>query len=496
FGMIIAKKYGGLGFTALGHSAVIQKLASRSLPLSVTVMVPNSLGPAELLTHYGTDKQKSYYLPRLADGREIPCFALTEPVAGSDAASIQSHGDVIKGKDGKLYVQLTWEKRYITLASVSTILGLAFRLRDPGNLLGKGPNPGITCALLPSKTKGVILGRRHDPMFVPFHNAPTRGDKVLFPLDVVIGGIDGVGRGWQMLMECLGAGRGISLPGTASGGAKLVTRLMGSYGNIRKQFGLSVGKFEGIEEALARIGSFSYLMEAARRYTCGALDKGMKPAVVTAVAKYQFTELFRRIINDGMDVQGGAGISQGPRNLLGRPYIGMPISITVEGANIMTRALILFGQGAIRCHPYAYQEIEALAEGKVGQFDRALFAHIVHIARNAVRVAWYSLTRAWFATVPGVNWTFRSYQKIKWASATFALMTDIALVLLGGGIKRKEKINGRFGDALSWLYLAVATLRRYEGEGRLVEDKPYVKWALAHAFREIQVAFEGLYQNI
>jgi acyl-CoA dehydrogenase len=496
FGMIIPKKWGGLGFSALGHSAVIQKLASRSLPLSVTVMVPNSLGPAELLLHYGTDAQKKHYLARLADGRDIPCFALTEPEAGSDAGSITSHGEVFKGKDGKIYLKLTWEKRYITLAAISTVLGLAFRLRDPQNLLGKGENPGITCALLPSKTPGVILGRRHDPMGVPFFNAPTTGKDVVFPIDVIIGGVDGVGQGWKMLMECLAAGRGISLPATAAGGTKLVARTISAYGNIRKQFGLSVGKFEGIEEAIARIAGASYYLEAGRRFTAGGIDSGAKPPIASAIAKYQFTEIFRKVINDGMDIVGGAGISRGPRNLFANAYTGLPISITVEGANIMTRTLILFGQGAIRCHPYAYREIEALATGNTKEFDKAFFLHIRSGIRNFFRAGFLTLTRGRLAGSPVSGPSAPYIRKLMWASAVFALFTDIALALLGGGVKRKEKINGRFGDMLSWLYLASSTIRRFEAEGRSKADLPLLKYSMALAFYEMQVAYEGLLKNL
>ncbi len=496
FGMIIPKKWGGLGFTALGHSAVIQKLASRSLPLSVTVMVPNSLGPAELLLHYGTDAQKKHYLARLAEGKEIPCFALTEPEAGSDAGSIQSHGEVIKGKDGKFYLKLTWEKRYITLAAISTVLGLAFKLRDPNNYLGKGENPGITCALLPSKTPGVILGRRHDPMGVPFFNAPTTGKDVVFPIDVIIGGLDGVGQGWKMLMECLAAGRGISLPATAAGGTKLVARTISAYGNIRKQFGFSVGKFEGIEEAIARIAGASYYLEAGRRFTAGGIDSGAKPPVASAIAKYQFTEIFRKVINDGMDIVGGAGISRGPRNLFANAYTGLPISVTVEGANIMTRTLILFGQGAIRCHPYAYREIESLSNGNIKEFDLAFFLHLKSGVRNFFRAVFLTLTRGHLSGSPVSGPSAPYIRKLMWASAVFAILTDIALALLGGGVKRKEKISGRFGDMLSWLYLASATIRRYEAEGRNKADLPLLHYSMAHALHEIQVAYEGLLKNI
>ncbi|MEK7357047.1 MAG: acyl-CoA dehydrogenase, partial [Bdellovibrionota bacterium] len=351
-GMIIPKEYGGLGFSALAHSAVIQKLSSRSVPACISVMVPNSLGPAELLVHYGTEEQKKHYLPRLATGEEIPCFALTEPTAGSDAGSITSSGTLFKGDDGKLYLRLNWNKRWITRAAISTTLGLAFRLRDPENLLGKGEDVGITCALIPSKTPGVVIGRRHDPLGAPFYNCPTQGKDVVVSIDAVVGGAEGCGKGWGMLMECLAAGRGVSLPAQSAGGAKLVTRVVSAHASIRKQFGIPIGKFEGVEEPIARIAGFNYLLEAMRRYTVGALDKGIKPPVITAMAKFNATEIARKVINDGMDVMGGAGISLGPKNLLGHLYIATPIGITVEGANIMTRTLIIFGQGALRAHPY------------------------------------------------------------------------------------------------------------------------------------------------
>ena len=495
-GMIIPKKYGGLQFSAMAHSAVIQKLASRSYPLAITVMVPNSLGPAELLNHYGTEKQKTYYLPRLANGREIPCFALTEPEAGSDAGSMTSEGVLFQDKNKKLFIKLSWNKRYITLASISTVLGLAFKLKDPKNLLGKGQDCGITCALIPSKTKGVTLGYRHDPMGVPFHNCPTQGKDVIIPIDQVIGGIDGVGNGWKMLMECLSAGRGISLPATATGSSKLVTRVVSSYGSIRRQFGLPIAKFEGIEEPLARIGGFTYLLDAARIFTAGAIDSGKKPSVITAICKYHFTEIARKIINDGMDILGGAAISRGPRNLLAHSYIGMPISITVEGANIMTRTLMHFGQGIIRCHPYLYKEIEALTEGDVKNFDRAFWPHIGHALSNGVRVILLSLTRGWISLPNAFRKNGRHYRRLAWMSASFAFLADTSLVLIGGNIKRKEKINGRFGDILSWMFLCSCVLRKHEEDNCPKKDKVFLNWAMETGLHNIHQAFLGLYQNI
>lgn len=496
FGLIIPEKYGGLNFSANAHSAIIGKLASRCGPLATTVMVPNSLGPAELLMHYGTQEQKDHYLPRLAKGEEMPCFALTEPNAGSDAGAMQSRGEVFKGEDGELYLKLNWNKRYITLAAISTVIGLAFKLHDPENLLGKGENLGITCALIPSDTEGVALGKRHDPLGVPFYNCPTRGEDVIVPVDAIIGGVDGAGNGWRMLMESLSVGRGISLPAQAAGGAKTAVRAVGAYAAIRKQFGLNIGKFEGIEEPMARIGGFSYLMDAARIYTCGALDKGAKPAVVTAIAKYNFTELGRNIINDSMDILGGAGISMGPRNLLGHTYIATPIAITVEGANILTRTLMIFGQGAIRSHPYAYKEIEALMNKDAGAFDNAFWKHIGHVVQNKVRALVLSVTRGRLASSPVKGPAAKYYRKLAWASASFAFMADIALGSYGGALKMKEKLSGRYADILSWMYLATATLRRYEAEGQRKEDRDFFEWSMQYAFNEIQEAFDGIYSEI
>lgn len=497
FGMIIPKAYGGLGLSASANSAVVTRLTSRSLPLAITVMVPNSLGPAELLIHYGTDAQKQRWLPALASGEEVPCFALTEPTAGSDAGGIRASGVVFRQADGRLMLRLSWSKRYITLAAVATVLGLAFQLHDPENLLGKGPFLGITCALIPANTPGVRLGRRHDPMGVPFYNCPTEGEDVVVPLeDAVIGGAGGAGHGWKMLMECLAAGRGISLPATSTGGAQLVARAVGAYASVRQQFGLAIGKFEGIEEPLARIAGFNYILEAQRRFTCGGLDQGQKPAVVTAIAKYNTTELWRKVINDGMDVTGGAGISRGPRNLLAHGYMGTPICITVEGANILTRTLMIFGQGAIRCHPYAFAEIEALQRGDSRAFDRAFWGHIRHVVRNGFRSALLSLTRGLLVLPPCKGPAARQWQKLSWASARFALWADVAMGTLGGDLKRKEKLTGRFADAFSWLYLGAAVLRRFEAEGRRPEDVPLMQWSMQHAFAQIQQAFEGLFANL
>jgi acyl-CoA dehydrogenase len=493
-GMIVPKEYGGLGFSAVGHSEVIAKLGTHSTPLCVSVMVPNSLGPAELLAHYGTKEQKQHYLPRLADGLEIPCFALTEPNAGSDAGSITSSGVVFKGEDGKLYVKLNWDKRYITLAAVATLIGLAIKLRDPDNLLGKGKEPGITCVLVPAGTKGVVLGRRHNPMGVPFYNCPTTGHDVVVSVDQIIGGPDGAGRGWQMLMESLSAGRSISLPSQAAGGAKFLTRLTSGYSAVRRQFGLQIGHFEGVEEPLARVTALTYLMEAARLYTVGAVDNGLKPAVVSAIAKYNQTELARKLMNDGMDILGGAAISRGPRNRIANAYIGIPISITVEGANILTRCMIIFGQGAIRCHPFAYREVKAMQDKDLKEFDSAFWGHIGHVVRNTCRSVVLSASRGWLAKVPSGPGA-QYYRKLAWASASFSIMSDIAMGTLGGKLKLKEKLTGRYADILSWMYLASATLRRFEAEGFRKDHEDVFHWSMQYAMARIQEAFDGIFAN-
>lgn len=496
FGMMIPKEYGGLELSNLAYSTVMGKIASRSLTLTVTVGVPNSLGPAKLLLNYGTPAQKDYYLPRLARGEEIPCFALTEPSAGSDATSINSYGVVFKAEDSQLYLRLNWQKRYISLGAISTLLGLAFKLRDPENFLGKGEDLGITCALIPTNIPGVVLGKRHDPMGVPFYNSPIEGRDVVIPIDQIIGGIEGAGQGWQMLVESLSSGRGIGFPAQSTGVAKLVMRVTSAYVTVRKQFGLSIGRFEGIEEPLARIGGLTYLMDAARIYTCGAVYGGAKPAIASAIAKYNFTELSRQIINDGMDILGGAGICRGPRNLLANIYTATPIPITVEGANILTRTLIVFGQGVIRCHPYVYQEIEALTKGDLAAFDMAIFSHLALVVRNFFRSVLLSLSRGYLAFSPIKGPTAKYYGKLAWASATFALLSDLALLSFGSTLKRQEKLTGRFADILSWMYLGVATLRRFEAEGQKKEDLPFVRWAMQHSLAQIQQAFEGIFANM
>ncbi len=496
FGMIIPKEYGGLGFSAYGHSCVIEKLASHSQVLAITVMVPNSLGPAELLLHYGLDTQKKHYLPRLADGRDIPCFALTEPEAGSDAGAIQSDGVVFKDEDGETKIRLNFDKRYITLSSIATVIGLAFVLKDPEKLLGKGKEWGITCALVDAKSEGVDQTRRHDPLGVPFVNAPLFGKDVIIGIDDVIGGESGLGNGWQMLMESLAVGRGISLPSTSTGGSKLATYVAATYSVVRYQFGLSIAKFEGIAEVLGRLGASTYMLDAAKTFTLGAINAGKKPAVANAIMKYQSTEMFRKNVIDAMDIQGGAAISRGPRNLLAHAYFGAPVAITVEGANIMTRTLIMFGQGMIRCHPYAYSEIEALEAEDVKAFDDLLFSHIGHVGRNKARAFVLGITRGYAHMPSSAGVAGRYEQKLAWASAKFAFLSDVALGLMGANLKRRESVSGRFGDVLAQMLLITATLKRYEQEGRKESDAVFLEVAVEDAFGKIDIAFRGILKNL
>jgi acyl-CoA dehydrogenase len=496
FGMMIPQEFGGLGFSNLAYSAVMVKLASRSFTHVATVGVANSLGPAKLLLRYGTPEQKARYLPRLAIGEEIPCFALTEPQAGSDAASLTARGEVFRGDDGQLYLRLNWQKRYITLGAIATLIGLAFRLYDPDHLLGQSDDVGITCALVPRDTPGVIIDHRHDPMGVPFFNSPVVGQDVVLPIDQIIGGVAQAGLGWKMLMQTLAAGRGISFPATCTGVAQLTARVASAHSVVRQQFGLSIGRFEGVAEPLARIAALTYVIDAARLYTCGAVDAGAQPAVVSAIAKYQTTELARQIVNDGMDILGGSGICRGPRNLLAHVYMAIPIAITVEGANILTRTLMIFGQGVMRCHPYLYGEIQALHDGDWATFDRLLWGHIGAVIRNTGRSLLLGLTRGRLAQAPVSGPTAPYYRRLSWASATFAVLTDLALVRYGGTLKRHESITGRYADALSWLYLTSAVLRRFEAEGRPDADLTTVHWAAQYGLAQIQTALEGIVQNL
>jgi acyl-CoA dehydrogenase len=504
FGMIIPKKYGGLGFSALAHSAVVLKLSTRSNALSVSVMVPNSLGPAELLLHYGTEEQKNHYLPRLAKGQEIPCFALTSPEAGSDAASIPDHGVVCRGTyQGKevLGMRVTWDKRYITLGPVATLLGLAFRLYDPEKLLGGKEDLGITCALVPTNHPGVNIGRRHLPLNAVFQNGPNSGKDVFMPIDWIIGGKDYAGKGWMMLMGCLAAGRSISLPTSSVGGAKGLARITGAYARVRSQFKTPIGKLEGVEEALGRIAANCYMMDAVRIMTAGAVDLGEKPAVISAIAKYHMTERARQIVNDSMDIHGGKGICLGPNNWVGRGYQVIPVGITVEGANILTRTLIIFGQGAIRCHPYVLREMRAAkemhgAEASI-EFDDAFTSHIGHTMSNGVRAFIHGITSSRLGQVPrnGAPETHHYYRFTSRLAAAFAFLADVSMLAMGGALKRKEKISGRLGDVLSMLYLVSATLKHYEDQGRQKEDLPLIRWVVRDLLYHAQEAIDGILSN-
>ncbi|MBE0612665.1 MAG: acyl-CoA dehydrogenase [Burkholderiales bacterium] len=501
-GMIIPKQYGGKGFSASLHSQVIQKLSTRSSAAAVSVMVPNSLGPAELLMHYGTDEQKNHYLPRLAKGLDIPAFALTNPHAGSDAASIPDVGIVCKGQwQGKevLGMRLTWDKRYITLGPICTVLGLAFRLRDPEHLLGEEEDLGITCALVPADTPGVNIGRRHFPLNAVFQNGPNSGKDVFMPIDWIIGGPGMAGQGWRMLMECLAAGRSISLPSSNVGMAKVAARATGAYARVRNQFKTAIGKFEGIEEPLARIGGNLYMMDAARMMTAGAVDLGEKPSVPSAIVKYHVTERARIAVNDAMDILGGKGICLGPNNFMGRAYQQIPVAITVEGANILTRSLIIFGQGAIRCHPYVLKEMAATREPDANKasrdFDAALFGHIGFTLSMAVRALVLGLSGARFVRVPAGAETRRHYQKLTRLATDFAMLADFCMLFLGGELKRKEKISARLGDILSLLYLSSCALKRFEDEGRPAEDAPLLHWSVQDALYRARLAMDGLIAN-
>ena len=498
FGMIIPKEYGGLGFSAHGHSAVVTKISSSNVTAAVTIMVPNSLGPGELLLHYGTTEQKNHYLPRLASGQDIPCFALTEPGAGSDAANGQSVGIVCKGIwQGKevLGVRLTFNKRYITLAPVATLVGLAFRLQDPDGLLGKTREIGITCALLPRDTPGMIIGNHHDPMGVPFQNGPVKGDDVFAPLDVIIGGIDGAGKGWRMLMESLAAGRSISLPSQSVAAAKVAARSTSAYANVREQFGMQIGKFEGIHERIARIAGHSYAMTAAGRLAFGAVDAGEKPSVISAIVKAYLTEGGRVCINDAMDIHAGSAICRGPGNIFADAYTSIPIGITVEGANILTRSLIVFGQGAIRCHPYVQDEMAAATAGDVTAFDRAFFGHLGHIAKNSARAFTLGLTGSGLASAPVSGFEARYYKTIARQSAAFALIADVALGNLGGALKRKEYLSGRLADALAWMFMSTASLKHFHDSGRPDSQRAFLDWTCTHAAHEVEQALLGVLEN-
>jgi acyl-CoA dehydrogenase len=503
FAMIIPKRYGGLEFSTYAHSCVLCKLAARSVTCSSIVAVPNSLGPGELLVHYGTEAQKDHYLPRLARGQEIPCFALTGPRVGSDATALPDTGVVCRGSwEGREIVglKLNFSKRYITLAPVATVVGLAFRMLDPEHLLGERTDIGITCALIPRSTPGIEIGRRHLPLNIPFQNGPIHGRDVFVPLDCLIGGLAMAGSGWRMLVEQLSAGRCISLPSSATGGALGATFATGAYARIRRQFNTAVGRFEGVQQVIARMVGLTYIMDAARSVTTAAIDAGERPAVPAAILKYHLTEMGRRVANDAMDVQGGKAIMLGPRNYLARGYQSVPIAITVEGANILTRNLIIFGQGAIRCHPYVQREMRAARDPDrrrgVEGFDRALRAHARFALSNAARSWFMALTLARFSKVPSTGPTRRYYQHIVRFSASFALITDIAMLTLGGYLKKKETISARLGDVLAAMYLASMVLKHHADRGEPAEELPVVEWACRTLLYEAQEQLHSVLRNL
>lgn len=493
FGMIVPKEYGGLEFSATAHSYIIEKLVSRSQVLAITVMVPNSLGPAELILKHGTQAQKDKYLEKLATGKLVPCFGLTEPNAGSDATSLKSNGVVFKDEDGKLKIRLNFEKRYITLGNIATLIGLAFRLYDPEHLLGEEEDLGITFGLVDPKIKGVDNSRRHDPLGIPFVNSPLYGKDVIINLEDVIGEEGGIGHGWQMLVESLSIGRGISLPSVSLGGSKFTLNVVSSYAALREQFGLSINHFEGVEEKIAKIAAYTYMLNAARNYTLDAIDNGVKPGVVNSIMKYHATEKFREVVNDAMDVLGGSAIMRGEKNLLAHAYFALPISITVEGANILTRNLMQFGQGLIKSHPYIYRQIEAIKHNNVRAFDDAFFSHVGLVLTSLAKSTVFFFTRAFFTRTKGDFARYR--QKLVWASADFTLISNIALAVLGPALKKRENISARFGDILSYCYLITATLREYDNNPNK-EHRELVDYVCHYAFNEIQIAREDIFNNI
>ncbi len=509
FGLIIPKQYGGLEYSALAHSAMVMKLASKSITAAVTVMVPNSLGPAKLIMEYGTTRQKEHYLPRLASGKEIPAFALTSSNAGSDASSMIDYGIICQQfYEGKqtLGIRLNWHKRYITLGPICTLLGLAFKLYDPDKLLSSNTEPGITLALIPTHLPGIEIGRRHYPLSQTFQNGPNSGKDVFIPVDWIIGGRDYAGKGWSMLMESLADGRSISLPALSTGAGKLACRTTGAYARIRKQFNRSISDFGGISEALTRIVGNTYIMEAARNLTVSSIDMGEKPSVAGAVVKYHLTEKMRKVVNDAMDIYGGAAICMGPRNIMGRIYQAVPISITVEGANILTRSMIIFGQGAVRCHPYIFKEISSANNNNkmtgLINFDRAFTAHILHVIRSFSRTLSTSLTDGLFCQTPkNKNQKFqqiskRYFQKLSRMSIAFALLSDYCMLSLGGKLKQMENLSGRLADILSYLYLSSAVLKQYHHDENYHDDQVLMQWSCETLLYETQESFSGVLSNL
>jgi acyl-CoA dehydrogenase len=503
FGMIIPKEHGGLGFSAFGHSEVVRKLSTRSSAVAVTAMVPNSLGPGELILKFGTAAQQEYWLPRLADGREIPCFGLTSPEAGSDAASMTDTGVVTHGEwqgETVLGLRLNWRKRYITLGPVATVLGLAFKLSDPEHLLGGKEELGITVALVPTDLSGVSIGRRHLPAMQAFQNGPNEGEDVFVPLDHIIGGRERAGQGWMMLMSALAAGRGISLPSQSAAAAAFAAWTTGAYARVRTQFNRPIADFEGIQERLARIAANAYLLDAARRLTCAGLDQGHHPAVISSIMKLHATERMRTVVNDAMDVHGGKAIIDGPNNYLANSYRSLPVAITVEGANILTRSLMVFGQGAIRSHPYLLDEVRAIGESDqalaLTEFDAVLWKHVAHALKTAIRAFGRSWTGGLFAPAPDAGRARRFYRQLSRYSAAFAFVSDIAFLSLGGELKRRELLSGRLGDILSEIYLLSAALKRWEDEGRQQSDWPLLRYCMEAGFLIIEQRFDEIIANM
>jgi acyl-CoA dehydrogenase len=502
-GMLISKDHGGLGFSPQAQSLIIGKIASRCPDAAVVVMVPNSLGPGELIERYGTDEQKSKYLKRLAKGKEIPCFALTGPTSGSDAAAMRDIGIVCKDSfEGKetLGIRLTWDKRYITLGPKATLLGLAFQLYDPDGLLEKGEDIGITVALIPTDHKGVEIGRRHLPGGVAFPNGPNWGKDVFVPMDWVVGGATGVGQGWRMLMECLAEGRAISLPATSTSAVKALLRNSTAYARIRKQFGWPIAFMEGIEEPLARLVETAYVCEAGRSVTASMVSAGEKPSVISALLKYQTTERMRQAVNDAFDIHGGRAICDGPSNYLQSAYQAMPVAITVEGANILTRTLITFAQGALRSHPWLYKEVEALQnedrERGLADFEDAFCGHVSFAMANIFGALFHNLTGGHLASAPShAGATTRWYKQLARSARNFALIADLTVASLGGGLKVKQKITGRLADALSELYLLSCILKRYEDDGQPASDLKIVDYCAVNCLYNFQQALKGVIDN-
>lgn len=495
-GMLIPKQYGGLEFSTLAISTIMHKISPVNAAVGTFVVIPNSLGAAELIKHYGTEDQKKNYLPKLASGEYVPCFGLTEPTAGSDAASIKAEGVVFKDADGEVKIKLNFRKRYITLAPAANLASLACKLKDPQNLLGKGADPGITVVMIHKGTPGFFNGEHHMPIGDTFENGPLVGKDVVVPASQIIGGPAYAGQGWKMLMEQLAGGRAVSLPAGAVGVAKIAAAVVGPYSMVRQQFGIPIGRMEGVEDKIGKIAALTYLLDGSRVYACSAVDNGIQPPVVSAVLKAYTTEISRQVVSDAMDVFSGAGVMQGPNNILGRAYAYAPVGITVEGANIMTRTLMIFGQGATRCHPYALNVVHGVEQDDVALFRKNLIGWIGHFILGIVRATVRSLTRGYTVSVPDVAPETRTYyRRIGWAAARFGLMTDLAMFAIGGKLKARGKLTGRYADAIAWLVLGFSALRRYEAEGRRREDLPLVHYALQYSLSEVQKAFEGIYEN-